>query len=91
MGYWSNSKNGNLRSSVNRQNNSGIYIGPTQGLSSPKNSIQGCLCLDRDVYSVKCCKGNLINQGIGKTQSPFKVGGGFSDGYDEGFDIQDEE
>jgi hypothetical protein len=87
MGKWSNSKNGNLRYSVNRQKNSGIYIGPTQGLSSPKNSRQGCLCLDSNEYHIDCCKGALMNQGIGQTQSPFREKGSFSDGFDEGFDI----
>jgi hypothetical protein len=87
MGRWSNSTNGNLRYSVNRENNSGIYIGPTRGLSSPKNSRQGCLCLNEDTYDVKCCKGALMQQGIGQTQSPNRTGGGgFSDGYDEGFE-----
>lgn len=87
MGKWSNSRNGNLRYSANRQRNSGIYIGPTQGLSSPKNSKRGCLCLDKDTYDVKCCKGLLIQQGIGKIQSPFAEKGSFSDGFDEGFEI----
>lgn len=44
----------------------GIYIGPTKGLSSPKNSRQGCLCIDRDAYHIDCCKGYLVNQAIGK-------------------------
>jgi hypothetical protein len=87
-GKWSNSRNGNLRYSVNRENNSGIYIGPTKGLSSPKNSRQGCICLDTNTYDVKCCNGFLMNQGIGQTQSPNRTkGGGFSDGYSDGFDI----
>jgi len=85
MGIWSNSRNGNLRYSVNRENNSGIYIGPTQGLSSPKNSRMGCLCIDRDTYSRKCCKGALMNQGIGQIQSPGEILGGFGDGYSEGY------
>lgn len=86
-GKWSNSRNGNLRYSVNRQNNSGIYLGPTKGLSSPKNSRQACLCLDSNTYDVKCCKGYLMNQGIGQTQSPYPNRGSFSDGYDEGYEI----
>jgi hypothetical protein len=49
---------------------SGIYLGPTLGKSSPKNSRRGCLCIDRDAYHVDCCKGYLINQGVGSTQSP---------------------
>jgi len=86
-GKWSNSRNGNLRYSVNRENQSGIYIGPTRGLSSPKNSRRACLCLDKDTYDVACCKGALMQQGIGVIQSPVRTGGGgFSQGYSDGFD-----
>jgi len=85
-GKWSNSRNGNLRYSVNRENQSGIYIGPTLGLSSPKNSRQGCICLHSNTYDVKCCKGFLMNQGIGQTQGTSK-NGAFSDGFDDGFNI----
>ena len=88
MPKWSNSRNGNLRYSVNRENNSGIFIGPTLGLSSPKNSRRACLCLDSDTYDVKCCKGYLMNQGIGVIESPFRTGGGaFDDGFNEGCNI----
>lgn len=89
MGIWSNSRNGNLRYSVNRENNSGIYIGPTQGLSSPKNSRRGCLCLHADIYHVDCCNGALMEQGIGVIQAParFAQRGGFSSGFSDGFDI----
>jgi hypothetical protein len=88
MAKWSNSRNGNLRYSVNRENASGIYIGPTQGLSSPKNSRRGCLCLDRDAYDVRCCNGALLEQGIGVIQSSQAdiKRGGFSDGYSDGFE-----
>lgn len=85
-GIWSNSRNGNLRYSVNRENQSGIYLGPTRGLSSPKNSRRACLCLDSDTYSVRCCKGALMNQGIGQIESTQPVQGGFSNGFDEGFE-----
>ncbi len=71
----------------------GLYIGPTQGLSSPKNSRRGCLCLNSNTYSVECCNGYLINQGIGPTQgvTPIPtVGGAFSLGFSNGFDIGDE-
>lgn len=85
---WSNSRNGALRYSVNRQNNSGYYIGPTRGLSSPKNSRRACLCLDSDTYDVRCCGGALMSQGIGVIESPFPTfGGAFSDGYSEGFNV----
>jgi hypothetical protein len=87
MGKWSNSRNGNLRYSVNRENQSGIYIGPTLGLSSPKNSRRGCLCLHADVYDVSCCKGHLMEQGIGVIQSPFVEQNSFSDGFSDGFQI----
>jgi len=87
MGKWSNSRSGNLRYSVNRENQSGIYIGPTRGLSSPKNSRRACLCVNANTYSVSCCKGALMSQGIGSIQSPYPTGGGgFSDGYSDGFD-----
>ena len=87
LGRWSNSRNGNLRYSVNRKNMSGIYLGPTRGLSSPKNSRRGCLCLHNNTYDVKCCNGALMEQGIGVIQSAPIVEGGFSTGYDEGFEI----
>ena len=84
---WSNSRNGALRYSVNRENNSGIYIGATRGLSSPKNSRRACLCLHEDTYDVKCCQGALMQQGIGQIESAVRTGGGaFSDGYSDGFD-----
>jgi hypothetical protein len=88
-GKWSNSRNGNLRYSVNRENQSGIYIGPTKGLSSPKNSRQACLCLNGNTYDVKCCKGFLMNQGIGVIQGTPIVtpAGAFSSGFSSGFDI----
>jgi hypothetical protein len=89
MAKWSNSRNGNLRYSVNRENASGIYIGPTQGLSSPKNSRRGCLCLDRDAYDVRCCNGALMEQGIGVIQGtpplPVYTSSGFSNGFSLGF------
>jgi len=88
MGKWSNSRSGNLRYSVNRENNSGVYFGPTRGLSSPKNSRRACLCIDKDTYSVDCCKGALIQQGIGSIQSPFVLAGSFSSGFSNGFQIE---
>ena len=86
---WSNSRNGNLRYSVNRENASGYYFGPTRGLSSPKNSRRGCLCLNEDIYHVKCCNGALMEQGIGNIQEPaqFATRGAFSNGFNNGFDI----
>lgn len=66
----------------------GLYIGPTQGLSSPKNSRRGCLCANSNTYSVRCCEGYLINQGIGTiNQVPPPNVGAFSSGFSIGFDI----
>lgn len=73
--------------SQNQRKNSGIWLGPTVGKSSPKNSRRGCLCLDGRKYSRKCCDGFLANQGIGQTQSPPMALGGFSDGFSAGFQI----
>lgn len=68
--------------------NSGIYIGPTRGLSSPKNSRRGCLCLHSNTYSRKCCNGALLEQGIGVIEAAanFNNLGAFNEGYDDGFD-----
>ena len=89
MGKWSNSLSGNLRYSVNRENNSGYYLWPTRGLSSPKNSRRACLCLDKDTYDVKCCNGALMEQGIGVIQGTgVRINsGGFSFGFSDGFEI----
>ena len=87
LGKWSNSRSGNLRYSVNRENQSGIYLGPTRGLSSPKNSRRACLCIHSNTYSVSCCQGALIQQGIGQIQSTAQPKGGFGSGFDEGFEI----
>ena len=34
--------------------------------SSPRGGKRGCLC-ENNTYSVECCKGELINQGVGST------------------------
>lgn len=73
--------------SRNQRLNSGIYLGPTRGKSSPKNSRRGCLCIETNVYSRKCCNGALLEQGIGETQSPTIPLGAFSNGFSSGFDI----
>lgn len=67
--------------------NTGKKYGLTAGLSSPKRSRRACLCNDGKTYSRECCEGNLINQGIGKTQSPYPQRGAFSNGFSNGFDI----
>jgi hypothetical protein len=66
---------------------SGVYIGPTRGKSSPKNSRRACLCLNSNTYSRKCCNGALLQQGIGNTQSPPVTLGGFSNGFSGGFNV----
>lgn len=71
----------------NQRRNSGIYLGPTRGKSSPKNSRRACLCLNSNTYSTKCCDGALQEQGIGQTESSYVQRGAFSSGYSSGFDI----
>jgi hypothetical protein len=73
--------------SRNQRLNSGVYIGPTRGKATPHNSRRACLCIDTNTYSKACCKGALIQQGIGETQSPAIALGGFSSGFSSGFDI----
>ena len=34
-------------------------------VNSPKGGNRGCLCKDSKTYSKDCCKGELINQGVG--------------------------
>jgi len=72
--------------SLRKRRETGIYIGPTIGKSSPKNSRRGCLCLDSNTYHVDCCKGYLQNQGIGKITYTRELGA-FSSGFSNGFDI----
>ena len=36
----------------------------TPSKTSPKNGRRGCLCRDRDAYSIECCNGDIIAQGI---------------------------
>lgn len=74
--------------SLRKKRETGIFIGPTIGKSSPKNSRRGCLCADKSTYSRECCKGYLINQGIGKTESVIVDYGAFSSGFSDGFDIE---
>ena len=33
--------------------------------SSPKSSRRACLCQDTNKYSKECCKGAMMNQGVG--------------------------
>lgn len=71
--------------SQNQRANSGIYLGPTRGKSSPKNSRRGCLCLDSRTYSRRCCNGALAEQGIGQTEVAYK-NGSFSRAFSNDFD-----
>lgn len=72
--------------SNNQRANSGIWLGPTVGRSSPKNNRRACLCVDSNTYSRRCCKGYLINQGIGNIQQTEAVSNAaFSNGFSNGF------
>lgn len=73
---------------LQKSRRTGIYIGPTRGKSSPKNSRRGCLCLDSNTYSTRCCDGALMNQGIGKIESTVVNPGQFSSAFSDGFDIK---
>jgi hypothetical protein len=76
---------------LRKYKDTGVYIGPTLGLSSPKNDRRACLCLDKNTYSRSCCDGLLIQQGIGSITStriqPAVALGGFSAGFSSGFQI----
>jgi len=74
-------------SNQNQRKNSGVYFGPTRGRATGKTKRRGCLCVDSDIYTVECCKGALVNQTIGQTQSPPIQRGAFSSGFSSGFDI----
>jgi hypothetical protein len=72
---------------TSRYNDFGIYIGPTKGKNVPLHNGRGCLCLDSERYDVKCCKGYLMNQGVGNVYGgTTKRTGGFSNGFSSGFD-----
>jgi len=55
------------------------------GRAVPRNGLYACLCADKNTYSRKCCKGYLINQGIGNIYGTTPVGGSFSQGFTNGF------
>lgn len=38
----------------------------TLSKTSPIGGKRGCLCDNGTTYSIKCCEGGIINQGIGK-------------------------
>ena len=41
------------------------YNEPTQNKVASGRGKQGCLCLNRNYYSLKCCHGYLGEQGVG--------------------------
>ena len=41
------------------------YEWRTPSNTSPVRGNRACLCEDEDTYSIKCCEGYIINQGIG--------------------------
>ena len=49
------------------------YSGRT---SSPQDARRGCLCADEETYSIECCDGELINQGIGSLVNQNASGSG---------------
>ena len=57
------------------------------GLAVPRNGLMACLCADKNTYSRKCCKGYLLNQGIGNIygtgdrQQERPWSSGFSQGF----------
>jgi hypothetical protein len=71
---------------IRKSKNTGYHYGPTLGLSSPKNSRRGCLCLHSDTYSVDCCDGLLIQQGIGNIDGVRQRRGAFSSAFSNDFD-----
>ena len=60
--------------------------------TSPRDSRRACLC-SNGLYSRKCCKGKMINQGIGRIYSDGQVDTiikrpprAFSEGFSNGFE-----
>ena len=54
------------------------------GLAVPRNGLMACLCADKNTYSRKCCKGFLINQGIGNIYGGTSFNS-FSEAFDRSF------
>lgn len=48
--------------------------------TSPRESRRACLC-DNGLYSRKCCRGNMINQGIGNIYGEAELGASIWYGY----------
>lgn len=58
------------------------------GRAVPRNGLYACLCADKNTYSRKCCKGYLINQGIGNiygVQGPASFSQAFNNAFQGGF------
>jgi hypothetical protein len=58
------------------------------GRSVPRNGLYACLCADKNTYSRKCCKGYLINQGIGNiygVQGQASFSQAFNNAFQGGF------
>jgi hypothetical protein len=56
------------------------------GRAVPRNGLYACLCVDKNTYSRKCCKGYLLNQGIGNIYGIEPVyAGSFSIAFSSGF------
>ena len=56
------------------------------GLAVPRGGLMACLCADKNTYSRKCCKGYLINQGIGNIYGTIPLyDGSFSIAFSSGF------
>ena len=66
-----------------------VYIGPTPGKAVSKNSRRACLCADSNTYSIDCCKGYLVNQGIGATSRGPLERGDFGAAYSSAFNVKD--
>jgi hypothetical protein len=65
---------------------SGITPKYSYGLAVPRGSLMACLCVDKNTYSRKCCKGYLLNQGIGNIYGTEPVyDGSFSIAFNSGF------
>ena len=57
------------------------------GRAVPRNGLYACLCADKNTYSRKCCKGYLINQGIGNITGTLvtTIGNSWSSGFSSAF------
>ena len=51
--------------------------------TSPKENRRACLCKKGNTYSRKCCKGNMINQGIGLINGV--ANGSFNNDFNDDF------